>query len=59
MPVFKEYMKIKTGAKNNNIYASLHDQMRLNYLGISFELYISLKRGDIKLPYGERIKFLT
>ena len=21
--------------------------------------YISLKRGDIKLPYGERIKFLT
>ena len=33
--------------------------MRLNYPGIFFELYISLKRGDIKLPYGERIKFLT
>ena len=31
----------------------------LNYPGIFFELYISLKRGDIKLPYGERIKFLT
>ena len=31
---------------------SLHDQMRLNYPGIFFELYISLKRGDIKLPYG-------
>ena len=27
--------------------------------GNIFELYISLKRGDIKLPYGERIKFLT
>ena len=40
---------------------SLHDQMRLNYSGIFFELYISLKRerGDIKLPYSERIKFLT
>ena len=38
---------------------SLHDQMRLNSPGIVFELYISLKRGDIKLPYGERIKFLT
>ena len=33
----------------------------LNYPGIFFELhvYILLKRGDIKLPYGERIKFLT
>ena len=38
---------------------SLHDQMRLNYPGIFFELYISLKREDIKLPYGERINFLT
>ena len=27
--------------------------------GNVFELYILLKRGDIKLPYGERIKFLT
>ena len=35
--------------------------MRLNYPGIFFELYIyiSPKRGDIKLPYGERIKFIT
>ena len=34
---------------------SLHDQMRLNYPGIFFEVYISLimKRGDIKLPYSE------
>ena len=37
---------------------SLHDQMRLNYSG-KFEFYISLKRGDIKLSYGERIKFLS
>ena len=41
------------------MYASLHDQMRLNYPGIFFELHISLNRGYMKLPYGERIKFLT
>ena len=33
---------------------SLHDQMRLNYPGIFFEL---LKRGDIKLPLVKELSF--